>query len=216
MRLQTAIDRVSLDHMLTLCVGLIGHTDIVEVGTSLIKDYGIASSVGALRQQYPELTILADIKTCDEGAYEFQRAYEAGADIATVMGFSANTTIQACAEVARSFGKDFFIDLLELPEEAVYHICLSYPEAILGIHLSFDQHGAGLQNLVKRSTQIIHAAEAVDGKPRRIAVAGGVSLDLIPGLRESGMDTVIVGSAITKAADISKAARLFSQACHEV
>lgn len=216
MKLQTAIDRVDLDKMLTLGASLNRYTDIAEVGTSLIKDYGIKASVGALRQKYPEMKILADIKTCDEGAYEFQRAYEAGADIATVMGFSANTTIQACAEVAEAFEKDFFIDLLELSEEAVRSICIAYPEAILGIHLSFDKQGEGLQDLVKRSTEIIRAAEAADGKPRRIAAAGGVSLDLIPVLRASGIDTVIVGSAITKSSDITRAASLFYQACHEI
>ncbi|MBR6119722.1 MAG: orotidine 5'-phosphate decarboxylase [Oscillospiraceae bacterium] len=215
MKLQTAIDRVSLEQMLELGQGLCGHTDLVEVGTSLIKEYGIAASVGAMRRSFPNMTILADIKTCDEGAYEFQKAYEAGADVATVMGFSTDATIRACAEVAEAFGKDWFIDLMELPEEAVYRVAMNWPNAIFGVHLSFDQQGAGLRALVSRSTQIIHAAEATDGKLRRIAVAGGVKLDVLPELKLCGVDTVIVGSAITKATEISQAAEAFFRACHK-
>lgn len=215
MKLQAAIDRVSLEQMLELGSHLNGHTDVVEVGTSLIKDYGVTASIGALRGRFPDVTILADIKTCDEGAYEFQRAYEAGADIATAMGFSAETTLRACAEVAASFGKDWFIDLLELPEDSIYRLAIAFPEAIFGVHLSFDKQGAGLRELVRRSTQVIRAAEAADGKLRRIAVAGGVKLDVLPELRQCGIDTVIVGSAITKANDISQAAEIFFRACHE-
>ena len=214
MKLQTAIDRVTLEKMLELSSHLTGHTDIVEVGTSLIKDYGVAASVGAMRGSFPDMTILADIKTCDEGAYEFRKAYEAGADIATDMGFSAETTLRACAEVAAEYGKDWFIDLLELSENAIYRVAIAFPEAIFGVHLSFDKQGTGLRELVSRSTRIIRAAEAADGKLRRIAVAGGVKLDVIPELRQCGVDTVIVGSAITKANNISQAAEVFFQACH--
>ena len=215
MKLQTAIDRVSLERMLELGQGLFCSIDIVEVGTSLIKDYGVAASVSAMRRSFPGMTILADIKTCDEGAYEFQKAYEAGADIATVMGFSTGATIRACAEVAAAFGKDWFIDLMELSEEAVYQVALDWPEAIFGIHLSFDRQGEGLRELVSNSTRIIRAAESEDGKPRRIAVAGGVKLEVLPELRQCGIDTVIVGSAITKASNITQAAESFFRACHK-
>ena len=61
MKLQTAIDRVSLERMLELGQGLFCSTDIVEVGTSLIKDYGVAASVSAMRRSFPGMTILADI-----------------------------------------------------------------------------------------------------------------------------------------------------------
>ena len=94
-------------------------------------------------------------------------------------------------------------------------MAIAFPEAIFGVHLSFDKQGAGLRELVRRSTQVIRAAEAADGKLRRIAVAGGVKLDVLPELRQCGIDTVIVGSAITKANDISQAAEIFFRACHE-
>ena len=66
MRLQAAIDRVTVDRAAEIIDQTHGCADIIEVGTSLIKDYGLAGSVKVLKEKYPEQCILADIKTCDE------------------------------------------------------------------------------------------------------------------------------------------------------
>ena len=41
MKLQTAIDRVSLSKAEEMVKTFAGETDIIEIGTSLIKDYGL-------------------------------------------------------------------------------------------------------------------------------------------------------------------------------
>lgn len=208
MRIQTAIDRVSIDEMLRIGGQVYGHTDIVEVGTSLIKDYGISASVGAMRRQFPDMTILADIKTCDEGAYEFRKAFEAGADIATVMGFSSDATIQACVSVAEEFGKKCFIDLLEVSDDRLAVLTQKFPDAILGLHLPSDLQGDGLIQLVREKRSLL-------GNAGSVAVAGGVKLNNIAYLKSAAVDIAIVGGAITKAEDIRGAARAFSDAARE-
>lgn len=40
MKLQVALDRISLDEAIKLSTKLNGNVDIIEIGTSLIKDYG--------------------------------------------------------------------------------------------------------------------------------------------------------------------------------
>lgn len=47
--------------------------------------------------------LLADLKTCDEGAYEFKQGYEQGFDILTVMGSSSRETLEKCYEVSQSY-----------------------------------------------------------------------------------------------------------------
>lgn len=205
MKIQTAIDRVSIEEMLRIGACVNGYTDIVEVGTSLIKDYGIAASVGAMRKRFPEMTILADIKTCDEGAYEFRKVYEAGADIATVMGFSSDVTIRACAEVAGEFKREYFIDLLELSDDQITHLTQLFPDAIFGIHLPSDLGGEGLAELVQEKRGLL-------GNVHAAAVAGGVKLSNIAFLKNSSVEIAIVGGAITKAEDIGKAAAAFVNA----
>lgn len=207
MILQAAIDRVSCERAAEIIRLTDGQADLIEVGTSLIKDFGLQGSVGVLKKQFPSQKLLADIKTCDEGAYEFQKSYEAGADVATVMGFSSAATIRACADTARAFKRDYMIDLLEVPDEKLLILLKEFPDAIFAIHLPADLAGEGLEALVRHMTDRM-------GKSVRIAAAGGVKLDSIPLLKECGVEIGIVGSGITKAPDIKAATAAFSAAMH--
>ena len=215
MKLQTAIDRVNVETAAAIIRDLQGVTDFVEIGTSLIKEYGLERSVSILSNQFPDIAFLADIKTCDEAAYEFEKCYEAGAYMATCMGFASDASLQACSQTAANWQRDWMIDLMELPDDRIRSLAHAYPDAVFGIHLSFDNHGLGLQELIVRSTSVIREAEAADGHRRRIAAAGGITPSLLPDLKKCGMDTVIVGSAITKASNIREAAKVFFEACRQ-
>lgn len=205
MRLQVAIDRVSVnraDEIISLCKE---YADIIEIGTSLIKDYGLENSIGVLKKKYSKQSLLADIKTCDEGEYEFRKTYEAGGDIPTVMGFSSLSTIRACQKVAKEFEKEYMIDLLEVSDEKLSVLKKEFPEAIFGVHLPLDKHGEGLEEMV------LHMCKQMDGI-KKIAVAGGVRLNNIEVIKKAGVDIVIVGSAITQAENITEAAKQFAEA----
>lgn len=162
MRLQVAIDRVNLKTAEAMIEEMRGMADIIEVGTSLIKDYGLENSVARFKKRFPDQCFLADIKTCDEGAYEFRKSYEAGGDIPTVMGFSSITTIRACAGVAGELGKEYMIDLLEVPADRIRALCkvFSYTCLLIASKLSL---------LITCS--ILHASAAATsaGTPRCIS-----------------------------------------------
>ncbi len=205
MQLQAAIDRVSPERADEIIRLTSGYADIIEVGTSLIKDFGLSGSVKMLKDKYPGQCILADIKTCDEGEYEFREAYKAGCDIPTVMGFSSISTLEACQKVAREYQKEYMIDLLEVSEEKLEELKKKFPEAIFCIHLPSDKQGNGLKELV------VHMCRKLEGIGK-IAVAGGVTLDTVDIMKQAGVDIVIVGGAITKEQDITAATRKFSEA----
>ena len=205
MRLQAAIDRVSLERADEIIRLTGGYADIIEVGTSLIKDFGLSGSVKILKDKYPEQCILADIKTCDEGEYEFREAYKAGCDIPTVMGFSSIPTIKACQKVAQEYQKEYMIDLLEVSEEKLEELKREFPEAIFCVHLPSDNQGKGLEELVVRMCRQLEGI----GK---IAVAGGVTLVTLDIMKQAGVDIVIVGGAITKEQDITEATEKFAEA----
>src|SRR5699024_2145918 len=76
LKLQVAIDRTDLETAEAMIEEIKESADIIEIGTSLIKDYGLDRSVAYFRKRFPEQCFLADIKTCDEGAYEFRKTYE--------------------------------------------------------------------------------------------------------------------------------------------
>ncbi|ROR28256.1 3-hexulose-6-phosphate synthase [Mobilisporobacter senegalensis] len=202
MILQLAIDRVTIEEAIDIIKETREYVDIIEIGTSLIKDYGM-DSVRKIKENFPDIRILADIKTIDEAEYEFRAVYEAGADIATVMGASAISSIEICDRVAKEYKKDYMIDLLEVDDQRLSSL-IKFKDAIFGVHLPADKNGIGLENLIQESILSLKGIE-------RISVAGGVSVNTMPLLEKSGIEIAIVGGAITKAQDRKLAAKDFSR-----
>ncbi|WP_025698066.1 orotidine 5'-phosphate decarboxylase / HUMPS family protein, partial [Paenibacillus forsythiae] len=85
MKIQLALDRMSIEEAADMVRRTEPYIDWIEVGTSLIKEFGMAS-VEALKREFPHKTIVADMKTFDNAQYEFELCFGAGADVATVMG----------------------------------------------------------------------------------------------------------------------------------
>ena len=138
MKLQVAIDRVSIERAIDIIREVEEFADIVEIGTSLIKDYGL-ESVRRIKKEFPNKVILADIKTVDEAEYEFEGVYKAGADIATVLGGASLDTIRICQRVANKYGKDYLIDLIEVSKEK-QDLLKEFSDGIISIHLPSDNN----------------------------------------------------------------------------
>jgi 3-hexulose-6-phosphate synthase len=206
MQLQVALDRMPLEDALRLAANIQVYADWIEVGTSLIKEFGI-ESVRRMRQTLPQAKLLADSKTNDEARYEFELCFVAGADCATVMGTAPNATLQTCMEVAHKQGKQVTIDLLETSAERQQEL-LVYREAIFGVHVSKDMQESGVATTVQMVSRLPNWATEY-----KVTLAGGIRLDDIPALgARLPTLTVIVGSAITGTRDPIAAARAFADA----
>ena len=95
MNVQLALDRLTIEEAIKMGNIVREYVDWIEVGTSLIKEFGM-ESVKELRKAFPEKIIVADIKTFDNARYEFEMCYKAGADVATVMGAAPKVSIDTC------------------------------------------------------------------------------------------------------------------------
>lgn len=202
MKIQLAIDRVSIEKAKEISKKASPYIDIIEVGTSLIKDFGV-KSIKELKEAFPNKIILADIKTMDEGAYEFKAAFNSGADIATVMAAASIDTIKACYEISQSFNKLMMIDLLEVDNEKINKL-KTFNNAIFCIHAPSDGGENDLTSLLKEFKKMFPEV-------RNIAVAGGVNYDTVASIKEAEAAVVIIGGAITKAINIEEAARKFRE-----
>lgn len=198
MKLQVAIDRVSIEKAIEIIEEVKDYADIIEIGTSLIKDFGL-ESVRRIREKFPNVTILADIKTVDEAEYEFEAIYKAGADIATVLGCASLETIRICKRVANKYKKDYLIDLIEVSKEK-QEALKEFNDGIICVHMPSDNNGQDLENLINSSIENLKSFN-------RLAVAGGVTKDNINIIKEYNLHIAIVGGAITKAKDIKKEAK---------
>ncbi len=206
MQLQVALDRLTLDDALRMATSVEQYADWIEVGTSLIKEFGM-ESVRRIRQAVPRARILADIKTIDEARYEFELCYASGADAATVMGSAPDATVETCLSIARQQGKQVLIDLLGTGAERQKEL-LKYRDAIFGVHVSKDVQESGAESKISMASRLPDWATEY-----QVAIAGGIGLSDIPelGARLPSL-IVIVGSAITSAADARSAARAFASA----
>lgn len=204
MKLQTAIDRVPLEEAVALAKSLNGKTDILEMGTSLVKDYGNLA-IEQIRAVLPDTELLVDLKTIDEGVYEFRQGYRYGGDILTVMGAASYDTLKACYEVAQEQQKTMMIDLLEVRDEKVAQLT-DFDQAIFALHHSIDRKDK-LDAVA--SVQAFHQQFPMI---KRLAIAGGIDLEQAKGLAEQGLtEIVIVGSKITKAAEPLQAVQQFME-----
>lgn len=205
MILQLALDRMDIAEAVRLTKEVEDFIDWIEVGTSLIKEFGM-KSVKELKQAFPDKRIVADMKTMDNARYEFEMAFEAGADVATVMGVSPLVTMDACMEVASRMDKTVMIDLMNAQEDQVRKL-LTYREAVFCVHVSKDEQEAwgAKHSGEKKEWQFFDPFV-------QWAIAGGITAASLAHLRKtSNPSIVIVGSAITKAKNPAKAANELKQ-----
>ncbi len=111
MNIQLALDRLTKEQCFQLLKETESFIDWIEVGTGVIKEYGM-DIIREIKTAYPDKTLVADMKTCDAGKYEAIQAFEAGADITTVMAFSANKTIIDTLLIATQYKRRILIALL--------------------------------------------------------------------------------------------------------
>lgn len=205
MKLQVAIDRVPLADAVALAQQLDGKVAIIEMGTSLVKDEGLAG-FRAMRAAIRTSQLLIDLKTIDEGGYEFKQGFAAGADILTVMGAASLATLKTTAAATDAAKKEMMIDLMEVDAAKQQAISI-FPNAIYTLHHSTDRQ----DHLDPTATVAdFHAAFP---QLKRLAIAGGIDLAGATALAAQGLtEIVIIGSAITKAADPVATAQQFMEA----
>lgn len=193
MEIQVALDRIALDRAVDITAQVAGLVDWIEVGTSLVKQFGQAGlgRVVAAAQGTP---VLADLKTVDDVAFEFELAFTAGARSVTVLGLAPEVTLDRAVEIARSARRELVVDLMGVSADRVATLADRLPdEVVLAPHVSKDAQGTG----ARVQDQLGPWSEG-----RRLALAGGLSAPDLTALRDVPRLRVIVGSAVTKAPDV--------------
>lgn len=198
-QLQVALDFVNKSQALRAArEAYEGGARRLEAGTPLIKSEGL-DIVRTLRSEFPDATIVADMKIMDAGRVEVEAAAKAGADVVAVLGAASDATIRECVEAGRSYDAQIMVDLIEV-EDVVQRATEAQKmgAAIVGVHSPIDVQMEGGTPFA--SLQAV--AGAVDIP---VAVAGGINSETAAQAVESGASVVIVGGAIIKAPDAKTA-----------
>ena len=132
------MDVRTIDEALHLMDEVAEYIDIAEIGSPLIVSEGVRA-VEAIKTAYPDKTVLADIKCCDGGYTIGTYAYEAGADIATLLAVATDMTVQRFVEAAQKYGKKVLVDILNMDNiEERARVLLDLGADYVGMHASAD------------------------------------------------------------------------------
>ena len=198
MKLQAAIDRVSLERAKEFVRDLDGEADIIEMGTSLTMEFGVRA-LAPLVELSKGTPMLGDIKTMDEGRYEFDTTFESGFTYVTVMGAASDGTIKVCHESTVEHGGQMMIDLLGCSDERIREVGI-YPDAIYYLHTSIDMPQPDpLEEIRSFKRRFPHLT--------RLAISADGFLDELPALAAEGVEILIMGPTIHQADDPKAACR---------
>jgi 3-hexulose-6-phosphate synthase len=200
MLLQLAIDCFTLQEALEITGEVADMVDIVEAGTPLILREGIGA-VRSLKEEFPSLCILADMKIVDGAEYESRLAFDAGADIVTVLAAAETKTIVIAKRTAEEYGKEVMVDLIGIADAAGRAAEMKILGAqYLCVHRATDLEPAGLT----AQDDLRKVQLAACGT--KIAVAGGIDTHALQAMSGDKPDIAIVGSYITMSVNRREAA----------
>lgn len=195
---QISLDIIEIQESLdTAELALRAGVDWLEAGTPLILAQGM-HGVRALRDRWPDVPIVADLKTMDGGWLEAEVMAKAGATHVVVMARAHEATIR---EVVRA-GKDFGIKVMgdnlaceDMVAGAKYLEDLGCDYVIH--HIGYDErrsYAAAGKRMPSPLDQLREIVQAVDIP---VQAVGGLSIEQAIMTPEYGAPLVVLGAPLT-------------------
>ena len=204
---QISVDVGSLDQGLGIATAaLAGGVDIIEMGTPLIKNQGVANVVPAFRKRFPDAILLADMKTMDGGGGEARGVYAGGGNIVDFLALAGVETAKSICAVRDEFrraGPELarlaFADIMvphQGPAAQAGDVALRMLEAgvdAVGIHLQADARRANPKLI--ESDYLGDMARAVFdrvGNAAPVQVVGGLGVAQAKSLAKTGLRAFVI------------------------
>lgn len=204
---QMSVDVATLHQAFRVAeAALAGGIGIIEMGTPLLKNQGVANVVPAFRQKFPDALLLADMKTMDGGAFEARAVYAGGGNIVDFLALAGADTARAICAVRDEFrvaGTELprlaFADILvphQGPAAQVVDVARRMLEAGVdgvGIHLQADARRTN-PTLIERD-YLGDTARAVFeriGGVAPVQVVGGLSVAQARRLSLAGLRAFVI------------------------
>ncbi len=220
---QISLDLTNIDEALeTAALARRAGIDWLEAGTPLILAEGL-HGVRALRDAFPEVPIVADLKTMDGGYLEAEMMAKAGATHVVVMARAHVETIKCVVQAGKDFGCEVMGDNLGCPDMVAGAKFLEDHGCGYVIHhIGYDERrgiAAAGKRMPSPLDQLREIVEAVDVP---VQAVGGLSLEQAIQCPQFGAPLVVLGAPLTVDADAFKTAdgdlesslRLICEAIH--
>ncbi len=204
---QISLDLTNIQEALeTAALALRAGVDWLEAGTPLILAEGL-HGVRKLRVAFPEVPIVADLKTMDGGYLEAEMMAKAGATHVVVMARAHAETIKVVAQAGKDYGIKVMGDNLGCPDmvEGAKRLEELGCDYVIH-HIGYDERrGIAAQGL-KMPSPMDQLRKVVAAVKVPVQAVGGLTLEQAIRCPEYGAPMVVLGAPLTIDADAFKTA----------
>jgi 3-hexulose-6-phosphate synthase/6-phospho-3-hexuloisomerase len=170
--------------------------DWLEAGTPLILAEGL-HGVRALRREFPQHPIVADLKTMDGGYLEAEMMAKAGATHVVVMARAHPETIKVVVKAGRDYGVKVMGDNMACEDKAA----ASRMMEDLGVdfivhHTGFDERNGAAAEGRGRLSPLDELDEVVKAVSIPVQAVGGLTLEEAVEMPKRGAPLVVIGAPL--------------------
>jgi len=196
--------------------------DWLEAGTPLLLAEGLRA-VRALRERFPSVPIVADLKTMDGGYLETEMMARAGANLVVVMARAHEETIRAVVKAGRDYGVQVMGD--NLASEDMVAAARRLEE--LGCdyivhHIGYDERRGLAARGLRAPSPLDKLREVVEAVSIPVQAVGGLSIEQAVRTPEYGAPLVVIGAPLaidseafrTASGDVEESLRLICEKVH--
>ncbi len=204
---QISLDVLSVDEAVaTAEMALRAGVDWLEAGTPLIIAEGM-HGVRALRERFPDVPIVADLKTMDGGYLEAEVMAKAGATHVVVMARAHAETIHCVVKAGRDFGVKVMGDNLGCEDMVAGARLLEDLGCDFVIHhIGYDERRGIAARGERAPNPLDQLREVVAAVRVPVQAVGGLTLEQAVRTPEYGAPLVVLGAPLTIDADAFRTA----------
>jgi 3-hexulose-6-phosphate synthase len=221
---QISLDLTNIDEALeTAALAMRAGVDWLEAGTPLILAEGL-HGVRKLREAFPIIPIIADLKTMDGGYLEAEMMAKAGATHVVVMARAHAETIKCVVQAGRDYGIKVMGDNLGCPDMIAGAKLLEDLDCHYVIHhIGYDERRGLAASGQRMPNPLDQLREVVRAVSVPVQAVGGLTLEQAIECPRHGAPLVVLGAPLTIDADAFKTAdgdlegslRLICNAIHQ-
>jgi 3-hexulose-6-phosphate synthase len=204
---QISLDLTDIDEALeTAAMAMRAGIDWLEAGTPLILAEGL-HGVRKLREAFPGVPIVADLKTMDGGYLEAEMMAKAGATHVVVMARAHEETIKCVVKAGRDFGVKVMGDSLGCKDMVAAAKWLEGLGCDFVIHhIGYDERRGIAAKGLRMPSPLDQLREVVQAVKIPVQAVGGLTLEQAIKCPEYGAPLVVLGAPLTIDGDSFKTA----------
>jgi 3-hexulose-6-phosphate synthase len=200
--IQISLDVTTIGEALELAQAAVrAGVDWLEAGTPLILAEGL-HGVRALRQAFPHVPLVADLKTMDGAGLEAEMMFQAGANMVVVMGQAHDASIIEQVKMAQRYGGQVMCDVMLCPDKPLrarqaQDLGVDY----IIVHTGFDE-----RNLIPGLSPLDDLPGVLAAVTIPVQAVGGLSVEQAIQTLAMGAQIVVFGAPLVISGTAFKAA----------